>query len=763
MGKKRRAAPSNPNRGFATTSTPSKAKPEPEPEKVETPVADKVEEEKPKDEEEGQNIETKDGPAQETSFEEMEVNALYGQHGPAVQRMTEKYLAKLALDQQGLKGLPTTTGIMQVETVDSILRRYRDNCAEQPRRKEKIPFATAWALWECLNGIGGFTHEEVEQGLSWWLQQGIDKTLEGGVEEVISWIYAGRKDDSEVVDKSDEAPLWHPPRQTNHTRRRRKPKRVAFQSQGQQEESESESDEDGPEEEEEEEVSEEESDDDEVDDTEESLIAKYIVLMTKLFKINPDLAPPPRPTQNKKGKKQAPQPKPANNPAAKTTKRSLKISGKITSIQRDPLFDQHNADLAWREKRIDLVQELPKPAIKDPKPPPPLDTEPGKSILKGAHKEEDDGGLLGGMFNEGAPHTPDIQEKEAIDSGIRIRDFDEEFKPKPDPKAKFKKSQNSSSNATSMPPVKFLEESIRARLGGISQVRLDDVAVTSYSNRLAVMIHSKNAHAGKYENRVLEKLGCKVYNLKKGGIRVEMVSVAAKTKSQAEWYLVTVTLWVCCRDRAPSSRLSTTWRGVWAEILEQEEDVKETRKKDVVRVVSSVLEKFTPEEAWADSSERKLAKEVTVDQDEVLREMQPLDKETVRNIWLRKCSTDRYRQMLKGRQELPMWSYRDEVLRCIKENQVTIICGETGCGKSTQVPAFILEQEMSDGKDCRIYCTEPRRISAISLARRVSEELGERKQEVGTRDSLIGYAIRLESRVTKDTRLIYATTVSVLL
>jgi hypothetical protein len=41
----------------------------------------------------------------------------------------------------------------------------------------------------------------------------------------------------------------------------------------------------------------------------------------------------------------------------------------------------------------------------------------------------------------------------------------------------------------------------------------------------------------------------------------------------------------------------------------------------------------------------------------------------------------------------------------------------------------------------------------------VSEELGERKQDVGTKDSLIGYAIRLESKVTKDTKLIYATTV----
>jgi ATP-dependent RNA helicase DHX29 len=79
-------------------------------------------------------------------------------------------------------------------------------------------------------------------------------------------------------------------------------------------------------------------------------------------------------------------------------------------------------------------------------------------------------------------------------------------------------------------------------------------------------------------------------------------------------------------------------------------------------------------------------------------------------------------------------------------------------GKSTQVPSFILEDQLSRGKPCKIYCTEPRRISAISLARRVSEELGERKNDLGSPRSLVGYAIRLESNTSKETRLVYATT-----
>lgn len=78
-------------------------------------------------------------------------------------------------------------------------------------------------------------------------------------------------------------------------------------------------------------------------------------------------------------------------------------------------------------------------------------------------------------------------------------------------------------------------------------------------------------------------------------------------------------------------------------------------------------------------------------------------------------------------------------------------------GKSTQVPAFILEHEISQGKHCKIYCTEPRRISAISLAQRVSRELGEPAGAVGTQSSIVGYSIRLEANISRSTRLAYVT------
>ncbi|KAM5559305.1 DExH-box ATP-dependent RNA helicase DExH1 [Rosa sericea] len=110
--------------------------------------------------------------------------------------------------------------------------------------------------------------------------------------------------------------------------------------------------------------------------------------------------------------------------------------------------------------------------------------------------------------------------------------------------------------------------------------------------------------------------------------------------------------------------------------------------------------------------------------------------------------------MLTFREKLPAFNVKSEFLRAVSENQVLVVSGETGCGKTTQLPQFILEDEISrlHGAECNIICTQPRRISAVSVAARISSERGENLGET------VGYQIRLESKRSAQTRLLFCTT-----
>ncbi|XP_076259588.1 3'-5' RNA helicase YTHDC2-like isoform X1 [Rhynchophorus ferrugineus] len=104
-----------------------------------------------------------------------------------------------------------------------------------------------------------------------------------------------------------------------------------------------------------------------------------------------------------------------------------------------------------------------------------------------------------------------------------------------------------------------------------------------------------------------------------------------------------------------------------------------------------------------------------------------------------------------ARQLLPIFNKRQEVLDKIINNQVIIISSETGSGKTTQIPQYILENAAINREPCKIICTQPRRISALSAAERVAYERGE---DVG---HSVGYHIRLESKCGPQTALIYCT------
>jgi len=92
--------------------------------------------------------------------------------------------------------------------------------------------------------------------------------------------------------------------------------------------------------------------------------------------------------------------------------------------------------------------------------------------------------------------------------------------------------------------------------------------------------------------------------------------------------------------------------------------------------------------------------------------------------------------------DLPVADRRDEIIKTISENQVTIICGETGSGKTTQLPKMCLE--MGRGVDGLIGHTQPRRLAARSVAARIAEELN---TELG---SVVGYKVRFHDHTNEN-------------
>lgn len=99
--------------------------------------------------------------------------------------------------------------------------------------------------------------------------------------------------------------------------------------------------------------------------------------------------------------------------------------------------------------------------------------------------------------------------------------------------------------------------------------------------------------------------------------------------------------------------------------------------------------------------------------------------------------------------ELPITARREEIVKTIRDHQVVVLSGETGSGKSTQIPKLCLEA--GRGRAGRIACTQPRRIAAISVAERVASELGQKPGEG------VGYRIRFQEECGPGTVIKFLT------
>ncbi|KAJ1438813.1 DEAH-box nuclear pre-mRNA splicing factor [Ochromonadaceae sp. CCMP2298] len=126
------------------------------------------------------------------------------------------------------------------------------------------------------------------------------------------------------------------------------------------------------------------------------------------------------------------------------------------------------------------------------------------------------------------------------------------------------------------------------------------------------------------------------------------------------------------------------------------------------------------------------------------------DEESTVNMWTRRPFSAQYYQILAKRKALPVYDFRAELLQKVRDNQVIVVEGETGSGKTTQIPQFLLPMLAQPGKQC-IACTQPRRVAAMSIAKRVADEMDV------TMGEQVGYTIRFEDCTNSQTILKFMT------
>ncbi|OJJ50497.1 hypothetical protein ASPZODRAFT_191338 [Penicilliopsis zonata CBS 506.65] len=471
-----------------------------------------------------------------------------------------------------------------------------------------------------------------------------------------------------------------------------------------------------------------------------NLVTDFLDFQTRLYNLRPELF-----DRLKKGKKgaQGLQADALDEPEV------VKLQRKIMRIEKDVLFDRDEAEYQWREKLDQLRKDAafsrratpsgnespaPKPAA------PEKQEEKPPSELEDDENNDEGAGLFGDMFQAAGPITEVATDTNGSDITVTLRDF---------------------GKWTGLNPRRVLEETCKARDAGCTFTYKE--ISSGFSNRKAVEVRwSKPQDAPFLISLDLVTIKSSPY-----ATFVSMDEIATPTAQQAEAYISTLILFFLFPQNSKEGkaylRLPAVWRELWTELAAVKKVQEDEIDKQTIRELRSLIQDnsatFEDDVVLLDNFRKRNGAANRLEGPSKGRGGDPsLSDDILRNTWVDKASTPFFQHMMQGRMNLPIWKFKEEILKTLDTHQAMIICSETGSGKSTQIPSFILEHELLNNRSCKIYVTEPRRISAISLARRVSEELGENKNDVGTARSLVGFAVRLESKVSASTRLVFATT-----
>ncbi|XP_062984130.1 ATP-dependent RNA helicase DHX29 [Elgaria multicarinata webbii] len=252
-------------------------------------------------------------------------------------------------------------------------------------------------------------------------------------------------------------------------------------------------------------------------------------------------------------------------------------------------------------------------------------------------------------------------------------------------------------------------------------------------------------------------------------------TILTEDSMQAQHLAATLALYNLTKGQSVHQLLPPTYRVVWLEWSDTEKKKEEENKMETNKprdqFIAKLLNKLKQQQTQQQLESKPKVSEDAEDSWENLVSEEDFsglsiespvtdDLGPARALFKKMQSSPKYQRLLKEREQLPVFKYRHSLIETLKKHRVVVVAGETGSGKSTQVPHFLLEDLLHNEQNlnkCNIVCTQPRRISAVSLATRVCEELG-CESGPGGRNSLCGYQIRMESRTGEATRLLYCTT-----
>ena len=261
----------------------------------------------------------------------------------------------------------------------------------------------------------------------------------------------------------------------------------------------------------------------------------------------------------------------------------------------------------------------------------------------------------------------------------------------------------------------------------------------------------------------LDNYGCRV--VIRGDQELDIKETARFDKhTDGQNYVATKALFLLDPTLPIHRSLPPFFRDLWKswadkvanERIEKELEKEEQRKEQIFDLMA-LLQGQTREVRRPRTNAKETEKpDGTLQGVSVFKESKEIEDENkrLRDEFRERVATKKYQSMLVQRQGLPVREFRESIIDTVAENSVTILNADTGAGKSTQVPQYLLEHALENGHGCRtsIVCTQPRRVAATSLADRVSEEMASRLGDQ------VGYSIRLDNKSSSRTRLLFCTT-----